>query len=55
MTHKLHTFVNCSLGRAMGIRWLKITNNIELWEATGEKPMIQSDPKKGELLKNPNM
>jgi hypothetical protein len=24
----------------MGIRWLKIISNTELWEATGDKPII---------------
>jgi hypothetical protein len=40
MTNKLQNFVNPCLRRIMGIRWHKIISYNELWEATGEKPII---------------
>ena len=40
ITDKLQTFVNPCLRRIMGIRRPKIISYTELWEATGQKPII---------------
>jgi hypothetical protein len=40
ITNKLRTFVYWILRRVIGIRWPKIISNTDLWETTGEKPII---------------
>jgi len=38
--NKLQTFDNRCLRRMMGLKWRKIISNTELWEGTGEEPVI---------------
>jgi hypothetical protein len=46
ITNKLLAFVNRCLPIILGIRWPEVMCNVELWEATGDKPGA-SQVKKG--------
>jgi hypothetical protein len=39
ITNKLQVFVNRGLRRILGIRWPEVVYSVELWKATGEKPV----------------